>query len=103
MYGTVARVSVKPGSIPKLQEITAEASADQRLGQGGHIATYMYQSDREPNELLMVVIFTDREAYHNNANSPGQNAQYEKMAKYFAAPPEWNDGEIVWSYDRRLK
>jgi quinol monooxygenase YgiN len=102
MYGTVAHVKVKPGAIARLQELSASAIADGRLGRNGHIATYMYQSDRDPNEIIMVVLFSDRDAYRRNAASPDQNAQFEQMAQHFAAPPQWNDGEVIWEFDSRV-
>jgi len=102
MFGTIARIQVKPGTLPQLQAIGADLSDDSRLRQNGHIATYMYQRSENPNEIWMVVLFESKEAYFKNAESPEQNEQFMKMAQFFAAPPEWHDGEVVWMSDSRL-
>jgi hypothetical protein len=52
--------------------------------------------DADPNEFIMAVVFTDKESYVKNANSPEQNARYEEFEALLEGPPEWNDGEVVF-------
>ena len=102
MFGTIARLTIKPGTLPQLQVLGQEMTSDNRLRQSGHIATYMYQGSDDPNEIWMVVMFESREAYRQNADNPEQNEQFIQMAQFFAAPPEWHDGEVIWAADSRL-
>lgn len=102
MYGTVAKLKLKPGSLEAVKQVTDEIERGPRTVTIGHIATYLYLADNEPDTVYLVVIFESREAYHKNAQSEEQNAEYERLAVHFAAPPEWHDGEVIWAFDRRL-
>ena len=97
MFGTVARMKVKPG---KFEEITALSEQWDRdtSSAPGHVAMYVYQLDGKDNEYIMAVIFTDRESYFANANRPETNEFYQQYRQLLEEDPEWNDGEIVyWS------
>ena len=93
MYGTVARMKVKPGMMDKLRETSMNA---EQMNIPGLVNTYVYQMDADPNTLILAVVFTDKEAYMKNAASPEQNQRYEQMVALLEGPPEWNDGEIVY-------
>jgi quinol monooxygenase YgiN len=92
MYGTIARFRVKPEMAARLKELEREYSA---APIPGHVATYVYQMDADPNEFYMAVAFAGKEAYQANAGSPEQDARYRKFRAFLAADPEWHDGEIV--------
>ena len=53
--------------------------------------------DADPRTLMLVVAFTDREAYHANAASPEQHQRYLRYRELLEAEPEWHDGEIIFS------
>ena len=91
MYGTVAQLKVKPGA---LEELIKSA----RRPRPGFIHTYVYQMDKDPNELMMVVIFKDKESYFANANSAEQDREYQALRKLLTADPNWHDGEIVFDF-----
>jgi len=93
MYGTVAKMKVKPGMMDKLRETTMN---EEMRGIPGLVNTYVYQMDADPNTLMLAVVFTDKEAYVKNAGSPEQNQRYEQMLALLEGPPEWNDGEVVY-------
>jgi quinol monooxygenase YgiN len=93
MYGTVARMKVKPGSLEALQQQMASLESD--LSAGGWQSTTVYQSDSDPNELWIAVVFESKEAYRKNAESPEQNSRYEQMRALLDADPEWHDGEVI--------
>ncbi|HMN26871.1 MAG TPA: antibiotic biosynthesis monooxygenase [Caldilineaceae bacterium] len=92
MYGTVARLQVKPGREDQFRALGKEVSMNQPAG---YVASYVYQMDADPNEYYLVVIFESKEAYHANAASPEQDAQYRQMRELLAADPEWHDGTIM--------
>jgi quinol monooxygenase YgiN len=94
MYGTVARMKLKPGMEAKLRE---ELAHYERLAIPGFVSTHMYRMDRDPNEVYMTVVFKDKQSYVRNAQDPKQDERYRKMRALLAADPEWHDGEIIGS------
>lgn len=89
MYGTVARMRVKPGALEAIQDM------EQRKPRG-FIRTLVFQMDREPNEFMLVVLFESKEAYFANAEDPKQHESFMKVMEFLEAEPEWNDGEVVF-------
>ena len=90
MYGTIARLKVKPGSVGAFKQMFGAMASPL-----GRVTHYIYQMDADPNELYLVVVFESKEAYLANAQSPEQNARYEKFRALLDADPEWHDGEII--------
>lgn len=97
MYGTVARMRIKPGMEQKLMELTRRQDMREIPGM---VADAVYRLDSGQNEYILVVAFESKEAYVANANSPEQNKRYTEMREMLAADPEWNDGEIIDTYRR---
>lgn len=93
MYGTVARVRLKPGTESAMLALMDEFIARQVPG---FVTHYIYRMDKDPNEFITVVIFTSKEAYFANANSSEQNDMYNRMVQLSAGELEWNDGEIIF-------
>jgi len=93
MYGTVARMRLKPGAEEKMRELMRSYET---LNIPGQRATYVYRMENDPNMFMMAVIFDDRASYVANANSPEQNVRYLQMVDLLEGPPEWHDGEIMY-------
>ena len=91
MFGTVGRLKVKDG---KLDELIAAFSEDTRKPDGS-MGYYVYKVDGKENELIMAVVFRDKESYFANADDPTQDEMYRKMVSLLDGPPTWEDGEIV--------
>jgi quinol monooxygenase YgiN len=91
MYGTVARMRIKPDAESGL---LAELEGDVNRVPG-FVSSQLYRSDADPREFYLAVAFEDRESYRKNADSPEQNERYLKMRDLLEADPEWHDGEIV--------
>jgi quinol monooxygenase YgiN len=98
MYGTIARMKVKPGTEEQLHQLSRDFEADQVPG---FVSQQVYRLDAAPNEIILVVAFESKDAYVANANSPEQHERYRQFAELLAAEPEWHDGEIVDSYPAR--
>jgi heme-degrading monooxygenase HmoA len=94
MYGTIARMRVKPGMEDRLMALSNNQAANPAPGQ---VATYVYRMDSNPNEFFLVVMFESREAYRANAESQEQHQSYLEYMQFMDGEPEWHDGEIVWS------
>ena len=91
MFGTIGHLKVKPG---KLDELIATFKAQQREVDGS-IVNYLYKVEGKENELILVVVFRDRESYMKNADDPAQDDAYRAMVKLLDGVPTWEDGEIV--------
>jgi quinol monooxygenase YgiN len=98
MYGTVARLRVKPGMEARFEELGREFEAAQVPGWVGE---YVYRMDAQPDEFFMAAIFESKEAYVANARNPEQDARYRQLRELLVEDPEWHDGEIIYSYPAR--
>jgi quinol monooxygenase YgiN len=87
MYGTVARIVLKPGSRERFIALWHEVDAQ---GFPGRVAEYLYRSDTDPDELYLAVVFASAEAYRRNAESPAMDASYRRLRELMVADPEWH-------------
>ncbi|HLY31246.1 MAG TPA: antibiotic biosynthesis monooxygenase family protein [Ktedonobacterales bacterium] len=92
MYGTVARMRVRPGAHDQLLQQLRDFEA---IHVPGFVATYVYQTDADPNDYYMAVLFETKAAYDANAESAEQNARYQQMRALLESDPEWHDGVVV--------
>ena len=97
MYGTVARLPLKPGMGDRLAEEIQRRAGEEVAQPAGFVAQYVYRMDADPDEVYLTVVCESREAYRANAESPEQHGRYQPMAEMLAGPPEWHDGGIVFS------
>jgi quinol monooxygenase YgiN len=93
MYGTVARITIKPGMEQALEQLGRDFETQPTPP--GMLAQYVYRLERDPSEYVLVVVFASKEAYIANASSPEQDARYRQFRSLLAADPEWLDGTIV--------
>lgn len=92
MYGTIARLRVKPGAAADLAELLA---GYEELGVPGFVASYLYEAEGDADEFWLSVIFVDRDSYRLNAEDPAQDVRYREMRALLEADPEWHDGNII--------
>jgi quinol monooxygenase YgiN len=92
MFGTVSKMRLKEGvTVEQLKE-------DMALGDdrpAGSVSLLVFQSVNDPQELWVATAFESRDAYFKNANSPEQNARFERMHALMDGQPEWHDGNVV--------
>ena len=93
MYGTVARMKLKPGSADKMKAVTQQY---ENLAIAGHVNTLVFQTDNDADEIYLIAIFDSKESYRANADDPAQDARFRQMSELLAAEPEWHDGEIIY-------
>lgn len=93
MWGTIARMKLKPGAGPFLRTQFHSMRNAERMP--GWLFTHLFQSDTDPNELWMVAMFTDKEAYRRNAESPGQHQVFLTIRACLEEDPEWHDVDEV--------
>jgi quinol monooxygenase YgiN len=90
MYGTVARIRVKPENREALRKVFEAQSA--RQVEGFKNSYVLWENEGEGGWL--VAIFEDRATYDKNADDPAMHEQYVEYRALLEAEPEWHDGEI---------
>lgn len=93
MYGTIAKLRLKPGMDVELERLSREEVPELH----GFLFQHLYRMDSDPQDAYLVIAFESREAYRRNAESPEQHARYETYRALLERDPEWHDGEIVFS------
>ena len=90
MYGTVARIRVKPENREKLGEVFLRQSY--QTVPGFKTSYILWQDDMDAAWLF--AIFEDRAAYEKNADDPAQHDRYLEYRALLEDEPEWHDGEV---------
>jgi hypothetical protein len=93
MYGTIARISPKPGMNKAVLQAIEEWQRDRRPGVKGAVGGYVYQLDQ--GGMMLVYVFESKETYVANAEDPAQDRWYQKFRALLTKEPEWNDGEVI--------
>ncbi len=93
MFGTIARMHVKPGKLEELRAVNKEFI--QGRTPAGFVSTIVYQGKDDPNEVWLAVVFESEKAYYDNASDPSTNTYYEKYNALLDAAPEWHDGQVL--------
>jgi quinol monooxygenase YgiN len=93
MYGTIMRAQVKPGQ----REAFIETMKKRATGGAnpGFVSAELAFEDKDPDRVIGVIHFRDRESYLANAERPETDASYQEMVAQLAAPPEWIDVHYV--------
>jgi hypothetical protein len=91
MYGTVAKVRVKPENREALRVVVERQD---QVEVPGFVSSYMLWEDGSDDGGWLFVVFEDRDSYHRNANDPAQNERYKEYRALMEDNPEWHDGEI---------
>ena len=93
MYGTIAKLRIKPGMEAELERLSREEVPQIEGFQFQHV----FRMDGDPQDVYLVVGFVSEEAYRRNAESTEQHARYEGYRALLERDPEWHDGEVVFS------
>ena len=95
MYGTVARLQIKSGQESAFMDYLRYWSRERKPNVKGAVGGYIYTLDADPGIAIMAVVFQDKESYTANAQSPAQDADYQRLRALLTEDPIWEDGEIV--------
>ena len=91
MYGTIMRAKVKQGRRAEYEQVMREMvpSADD-YGQGLHSYEVAWE-DNDPDRIVLIIHFKDRESYMANAGRPETDADFRRQLEYLDGDPEWID------------
>jgi quinol monooxygenase YgiN len=85
-------MKVTPGKLERLRKVLEDwdgGSVD------GAIATYVYTSDKDINEVVFTVLFRDVEAHNANARNPVTADWFQAVRANLDSDPEWTEGEVI--------
>ena len=88
MYGTCARMRVKPENREKLQAIF---EGEGRREVPGFITTYVL-TENGSDVVWLVAVFEDKATYDKNAADPAQHQEYLQYRALLEEEPEWHHG-----------
>jgi len=101
MYGTIMRAKVKPGQLDAFRQYSqVQATPDDA---SGWVSSEFAVEDKDPNRIVGIIRFKDKESYVENANAPQTDDNYNQMLKFLDGPPEWIDVHYVAFQGEPLK
>ena len=93
MFGTIMRAQVKAGQRDAfIEKMRQRGTAGNNPG---FLSAEIGYEDKDPDRVVAVIHFRDRESYMANAARPQTDADYQDMLQYLAGPPEWTDVHYV--------
>ena len=92
MYGTIMRARVKPDRREEYVQLMSELTPDPATG---FVGVQVGWEDKDPNGLVLVVVFKDKESYTRNAQEPGTDENYRKQLEFLEGEPQWID--VNWA------
>jgi quinol monooxygenase YgiN len=91
MFGTIMRAQVKPGRRTEYERVMREmVPSAEAYGQGIHSYEVAWE-DNDPDRVVLIVHFKDRESYMTNASRDQTNTDYQRQLEYLNGEPEWID------------
>lgn len=91
MYGTIMRAKIKPGRRAEYERAMREmVPSPEDYGNGMHSYEVAFE-DKDPDRIVLIVHFKDRESYVANSNRAEVNSDYERQLEYLEGSPEWTD------------
>ena len=94
MYGTVANIRVKSGHQGDLTKLMREWDSELRPKIPGAQTGYLVQLDSDPQDMIMIGIFDNKDVYTKNADDPEQDRWFRRMMEHLESEPDWHDGEF---------
>jgi quinol monooxygenase YgiN len=88
VFGTIGRVRVKPENKARLVQVLRQAPEVSGLVR----SFFLFPKDK-PDEVLMVAMFEDEDAYYRSAQDPALQEGYLRYRELLEDEPQWTDGE----------
>jgi len=91
MFGTVARMQLKPGADALLEAWLRPLL----VPIPGVVPTTFYRSREDPRVVWASSVFESEEAYRKNAESPEQHRRWQQLRSILEGDIEWHDGDVM--------
>jgi len=95
MYGTVANIRVKAGHQGDLTKLIQEWNTERKPKIHGAQTGYLVQLDSDPQDMIMIGIFDNKDVYTKNADDPEQDRWFRRLMEHLESEPDWHDGEFT--------
>jgi quinol monooxygenase YgiN len=95
MFGTIAILKPKSGQDVAVLEALNAWWEERRPKVPGAIASTLHRNDKNPQELIMSVVFDSKETYEANASDPEQDKWYQHLRGLLESDPVWMDGDVL--------
>jgi quinol monooxygenase YgiN len=92
---TFWKMKLKPGNLDEMRKIMGGGADEARLKKAGWVASIIGSRKDSGDEIWGTVIWDNSDNYRKNAETPEQNAWFEKMRGLLVADPEWFDCDLV--------
>jgi quinol monooxygenase YgiN len=93
MFGTIMRARCKPGQRDAFIDTMRQRGT--AANNPGFLSAELAYEDKDPDRVIAVIHFRDRESYMANAQRPQTDAEYQQMLGFLVEPPEWIDVHYV--------
>jgi heme-degrading monooxygenase HmoA len=90
MFGTIGHARFKPENREALERVLQSQAL---AGVAGFRHGFVLYPDVK-DEVYIIAVFEDRDAYYANANDPAQHERYLEYRALLEDDPTWIDGEI---------
>jgi quinol monooxygenase YgiN len=90
MYGSIMRGRVKDGRREDFERLMVELSIT-HLSEHRGLVSVELAWEEDPNRVVMILHFQDRETYLRNADDPRTQRNYERWSALLDSEPEWID------------
>lgn len=92
MYGTIMRARVKADRRDEYVKLMSDMAPDPATG---FVGVQVGWEDKNPNGLVLVIVFKDKETYQRNSQDAATDEMYRKQLEYLEGEPEWLD--VNWA------
>lgn len=92
---TFWKMKAAPGKRDELITMMSDQATSAEMRTAGWELDIAGSSKDNPDEIWGCVVWDTSERYYANADSPAQNAIYEKMRALLASDPEWHDCDLL--------
>jgi heme-degrading monooxygenase HmoA len=101
MYGTIMRAKIKAGQQDAFRRWAQRQGSPREAS--GWISSEFAVEDKDPNRIVGIIRFEDKDSYVRNADAPQTNENYNQMLQFLEGPPDWIDVHYVSFQGQPLK
>jgi quinol monooxygenase YgiN len=91
VYGSIMRGRLKAGRRQDFENLVMQITPAHEAEERGLHSVELAWEDSDPDRVVLIIHFRDRESYVRNAERQDTDSDYRRMAELLESPPEWID------------
>lgn len=91
MFGTLGRMTARPGKLEELKAHLLDPRAATHRGYRGSFALVA----EEGRQVVVAVMFEDKDSYFAMVHNPTTDENYQRLLTLIDGEPSWTDGEWI--------